>query len=115
MKNILILTFIVIIANILCICDSANEKILKKDYSVDNCKNANTGSGYCCYTETPKSSIKKNCASISKYQYDHISVYAKYYKTFGGDDSETEDKDTKIDCNSFYFKISSLILILLFL
>ena len=89
--------------------------MLKADYSADNCKSANKGDGYCCYIETPKRTIKKYCYDISKYEYDHIDVMVDSYKTFGGDNRDTEDKDVKIDCNSLNLKICSFLLILLIL
>ena len=105
----------IIIENIVCNCDYTNEKLLKADYSADNCKGANKGDGYCCYIETPKSTTKKYCSSFSKYQYDHIDVMVESLKTFGGDNGDTEDKDAKIDCNSLNLKICSFLLILLIL
>ena len=115
MKSIKIFSFIVMIINIACDCDATNSKIVAKDYSVDNCKDANKGDGYCCYYEAPKMTTKpkKGCLSIEKYVYDNIGVYVKYSKTFGGDDGETEDKDAKIDCNSFYLQISTFIIMIL--
>ena len=82
--------------------------------NVENCKKLKKGDGYCCYTEAPKSSESKFCQSISKYEYDNIKDYVKFMKKFGGDEGETEDKDAKIDCKSFYLKFSSIILLLLF-
>ena len=91
-------------------------KWTESDASVDKCKAALVGSGYCCYYNYPKrTSYKKGCVHLSKYQYDHISVMVKYGQTFGGDNDETEDKDASIDCKSFYLQFSLLILILLFL
>ena len=105
----------IIIENIVCTCDFTNDKLSKNDYSVDNCKSANKGDGYCCYIETPKRTIKKYCYDISKYEYDHIDVMVESWKTFGGDKGDTEDKDVKIDCNSLNLKICSFLLILLIL
>lgn len=104
-----IVIFNILIAYIICSCGTYT------DASVDNCKNANTGDGYCCYVETPKSNPSKYCSSLTKYRYDHIDTIVESLKVFGGDNSETEDKDVKIDCNSFNLEISSFILILLFL
>ena len=115
MKSIQILAFIVIITFIICDCDYTNAKLVSEDYSVDNCKNANKGDGYCCFYETPKKTTTKRCTSLSKYEYEHVNVLVKYEKTFGGNDEETEDKDVKIDCNSFYLQISTFIIMLLFL
>ena len=84
------------------------------DYSVDNCKNNNDGSGYCCYIESPKSTDKKDCIDLSKYEYDHIKVYVDYMKVFGTGKEEKDD-DLKIDCKSYYLQSSLIILILLFL
>ena len=115
MKFCQFIILMIIIENIVCDCDRSNEKLLKEDYSVDNCKSANKGDGYCCYYETPKSTPTKGCKSITKYQYDHIDVVVEGWKTFGGDKGETEDKDVKIDCNSLNLKICSFLLILLIL
>ena len=110
MKIIDILASILLIGYITCNCNSIT------DYSVDNCKNAKTGDGYCCYYEAPKRTRgSKGCIPLSKYEYDNIKTLAKYYKTFGGDNGDTEDKKAKIDCKSFYLQISLIILILLFL
>ena len=109
MKFTQIVIFTLLISYILCGCG------LVTDFSVDNCKNAKTGDGYCCYFESTKSTVNKACIPLTKYRYDHIDVVVKYYKTFGGDNGETEDKDLKIDCNSFNLEISLFILILLFL
>jgi hypothetical protein len=65
--------------------------------------------------ETPKSSTKKDCIDLSKYQYDHIKVIIENGKVFGGDNHETKDDDVKIDCKSYYLQSSLIILILLFL
>ena len=105
----------IIITYIICSYDTTNAKLVSEDYSVDNCKNANKGDGYCCYYEAPKSEKTKGCTSLTKYEYDHIKVYVKSQQTFGGKDQETEDKDAKIDCNSFYLQISTFIIMLLFL
>ena len=115
MKFCQFIILMIIIENIVCNCDYSNEKLLKADYSADNCKGANKGDGYCCYYETPKSTPTKGCKSITKYQYDHIDVVVEGWKTFGGDKGETEDKDVKIDCNSLNLKICSFLLILLIL
>ena len=98
------------------ICDDDEYcKTYINDPSVENCKNQKTGDGYCCYIETPKSKVKKDCISLSKYKYDNIGDYVKLWKKFGGDDENTEDKDVKIDCKSFYLQFSSIILLLFFL
>ena len=103
------LAFLLLIGSIICNCGTYS------DPSKDNCKKANTGDGYCCYYETPKdTSDPKGCESFSKYEYDNIKTIVKYWKTFGGD-GETEDKDVKIDCKSFYLQLSSIIIILLLL
>ena len=95
-------------------CDES--KIKDNDYSVDKCKDAKKGDGYCCYYEFPsRTKDKKGCAPLSKYQYDHIDVYVKYHQTFGGDKEDTEDKDAFIDCKSQSLQFSLIILILLFL
>ena len=115
MKFLQIFAFMVIITYIICSCDYTNAKLVSEDYSVDNCKNAKKGDGYCCFYEAPKGEKTKGCTGLSKYEYDHIKVYVKYQQTFGGKDGETEDKDAKIDCNSFYLQISTFIIMLLFL
>jgi hypothetical protein len=114
MKYAQTIIFPIIIFNVICECDWQDEKLENEEYSVDNCRNANKGSGYCCYVETPKSKYTKDCESLTIYQYDHINIIVKNYKIFGGDGGETEDKDVKIDCNSLNLCINSLILILLF-
>ena len=108
MKLINVFILALIIVDIYCGCGTVS------DPSVDNCKNGKTGDGYCCFVEAPKSTPSKFCMSYSQYEYEHVNVIAKYYKTFGGN-GETEDKDVKIDCKSFYLKISLFILICLIL
>ena len=110
MKLIHILCFFLLTEYIACVCSSQ-----VTDPSVDNCKKANSGDGYCCYYEAPKSSPSKGCYPLSQYQYDNIKTMVKSMKVFGGDNGDTEDKKAKIDCKSFYLQISSIILILLFL
>lgn len=110
MKLIHILCFFLLIEYIACLCSKQ-----VTDPSVDNCKNANSGDGYCCYLEAPKRSTSKGCYPLTKYQYDNIKTIVKSMKVFGGDNQDTEDKKVKIDCKSFYLQISSIILILLFL
>jgi hypothetical protein len=111
MKLIHTLTFLLLIGFIICDdCSSVS------DPSVDNCKKVNVAEGHCCYYETPKeTNDPKGCESFTNYQYDNIKTIVKYWKTFGGTDSKTEDKDVKIDCNSFNLQISLFILILLLL
>ena len=95
-------------------CDES--KIKDNDYSVDKCKDAKKGDGYCCYYERPSlTKDKKGCAPLSKYEYDHIDALVKYYQAFGGDKGETEDKDALLDCKSQSLQFSLIILILLFL
>jgi hypothetical protein len=61
MKFIHTLAFLLLIGNIICNCGTYS------DPSVDNCKKANSGEGYCCYYETPKdTSDPKGCSSFSK-------------------------------------------------
>ena len=110
MKSVQILSLFLLITYITCICQNR-----VTDYTVDNCKNDNTGEGYCCFYEAPKKTQSKGCLSLTKYEYDHIKVYAENEKVFGGDDYKTKDKDAKIKCKSNYLQISLLILILLFL
>ena len=110
MKSVQILCLFLLITYITCIC-----QYRVTDYSVDNCKNDNTGEGYCCYYEAPKKTQSKGCMSLTKYRYDHIKVIADYYKVFGGDNYDTKDKDAKIKCKSNYLQISLIILIILFL
>lgn len=111
MKTVQILCLFLLITYITCTC-----QYKVTEYSEDNCKNDNTREGYCCYYEAPKKTKgSKGCLSLSKYQYDHIKVYADYYKVFGGDNYDTKDKDAKIKCKSNYLQISIIILILLFL
>ena len=111
MKFIHTLAFLLLIGYIICNgCDDETNP------SVDNCKKITIADHHCCYFETPKNTNRpKRCESISNYQYDNIKVLVKNEKTFGGTDYETEDKDAKIDCKSFYLQISSFILILLLL
>ena len=91
-------------------------KWTESDASVEKCKSALVGSGYCCFYNSPKrSSYKKGCTHYSKYEYDHMSLIVKYAQTFGGDKYDTEDKDASVDCKSFYLQFSLLILVLLFL
>ena len=95
-------------------CDET--KIKEDDYSVDKCKDAKKGDGYCCYYERPAmTEYKKGCTSLSKYDYEHVDVLVKYYQTFGGDKGETEDKDALLDCKSQSLQFSLIILLLLFL
>jgi len=110
MKFIHTLAFLLLIGYIICdACDDVT------DPSVDNCKKVTIADHHCCYVETPKKTNNpKKCESYSNYEYDNIKTIVKYAKTFGGD-GETEDKDVKIDCKSFYLQISSFILILLLL
>ena len=112
MKSIQIFTLFLLIINITCICQG---QVSSSDASVDKCKNDNTGDGYCCYIEAPKSNPDKGCIPITKYEYEHIKVYADYLKVFGGTDRKTKDKDLKIKCNSQYFQMSLILLLLLFL
>lgn len=111
MKFIHTLAFLLLIGYIICNgCDDETNP------SVDNCKKITVTNGHCCYYETPKdTSSPKGCESFSNYEYDNIKTVVKHWKTFGGTDGETEDKDVKIDCKSFYLQISSFILILLLL
>lgn len=110
MKFIHTLAFLLLIGYI--ICDACGDVT---DPSVDNCKKITVTDGHCCYYETPKSTDDpKGCDTFSNYEYDNIKTIVKYWKTFGGT-GETEDKDVKIDCKSFYLQISSFILILLLL
>lgn len=110
MKFIHILAFLLLIGYI--ICDACEGEA---NPSKDNCKKITVEGGHCCYFETPKSSTTKGCTPITNYMYDNIKTYAKYMKTFGGDDEETEDKKAKIDCKSLYLEFTSIILILLLL
>ena len=109
MKLIHVFILALIIIDINCGCGSYT------DASVDNCKNAKTGDGYCCFVDAPKSNPSKYCYGLTKYQYDNIKVFVKGMKTFGGDNGETEDKDVKVDCKSFYLKLSLFILLSIFL
>ena len=109
MKSVHTFILLLLITYIACDCTGG-----VTDFSVDNCKNNNDGNGYCCYMETPKKTNQKQCRSLSKYEYDHIKVYIKDEKVFGGDNGETKDDDVKIDCKSYYLQISLMILILLF-
>lgn len=110
MKFIHTLAFLLLIGYIIC------DTCYSDSPSVDNCKKINVDGGHCCYYESPKrTTYSKGCTSITNYQYDNIKTYAKYAKTFGGDNGETEDKDAKIDCKSFYLQFTSIILILLLL
>ena len=110
MKFIHILAFLLLIGYI--ICDACEAEA---NPSKDNCKKITVEGGHCCYYEAPKSSRSKGCTSLSKYYYDNIKTYAKYMKTFGGDDGDVEDKKAKIECKSFYLEFTSIILILLLL
>ena len=113
MKIIQYLTLILLFSKIIFCEDYCNGE--PNEPSVENCNKIKKGDGYCCYVEQPKSSKHpKYCESISKYIYDNINDYVKFMKKFGGDNQYTEDKDAKIDCNSFYLKFSSIILLLLF-
>ena len=112
MKFIHILAFLFLIGYI--ICDSA-ACMNEGNPSKDNCNKITVDGGHCCYYETPKSSTSKGCVPLSKYYYDNIKTYAKYMKTFGGDDGDVEDKKAKIECKSFYLEFTSIILILLLL
>jgi hypothetical protein len=111
MKFIHTLAFLLLIGYI--ICNACSDVT---DPSADNCKKITIADHHCCYYENPKDTNNpKGCASYTNYQYDNIKTIVKYAKTFGGTDRETEDKDVKIDCKSFYLQISSFILILLLL
>jgi len=111
MKFIHTLAFLLLIGYIICdACDDVT------DPSVDNCKKVTIADHHCCYVEAPKNTNRpKKCEAYSNYAYDNIKTVVKYEKTFGGTNGETEDKDVKIDCKSFYLQISSFILILLLL
>ena len=113
MKFIHTLAFLLLIGYI--ICDQTT-CLTEASPNVDNCKKINVDSGHCCYAESPKKTTgSKMCLPITNYQYDNIKTYAKYAKTFGGDNGETEDKDAKIDCKSFFLQFTSIILLLLLL
>ena len=113
MKFIHTLAFLLLIGYIICDGDACEAVT---DPSVDNCKKITIAEHHCCYYETPKdTSSPKGCNSFSNYEYDNIKTVVKYWKTFGGTDEKTEDKDVKIDCKSFYLQVSSFILILLLL
>ena len=114
MKFIHTLAFLLLIECI--ICQGSNPCYSETNPSKDNCKKITVEGGHCCYFEAPKSNDHpKGCTPITNYVYDNIKTYAKYMKTFGGDDGETEDKKAKIECKSFYLQFTSIILILLFL
>ena len=111
MKFIHTLAFLLLIGYI--ICDACSDVT---DPSADNCKKITIADHHCCYYETPKNTNRpKGCESFSKYEYDNIKAVVKNWKTFGGTEGKTEDKDVKINCKSFYLQISSFILILLLL
>ena len=113
MKFIHTLAFLLLIGYIICDQTSC---YAEGNPSVDICKKINVDGGHCCYYETPKTTTDpKGCISITNYQYDNIKTFVKSYQTFGGDNRETEDKDAKIDCKSFYLQFTSIILILLLL
>jgi hypothetical protein len=113
MKFIHTLAFLLLIGYI--ICDETTCRT-EANPTVDNCKKINVDGGHCCYYESPKrTTYSKGCTSITNYEYDNIKTYAKYEQTFGGDNKETEDKDAKIDCKSFFLQFTSIILILLLL
>ena len=111
MKFIHTLAFLLLIGYIICdTCESETNP------SVDNCKKINVDGGHCCYYEQPKSTRDpKGCIPISNYKYDNIKTLVKYYQTFGGDEGDTEDKDAKLDCKSYYLQFTPIILILLLL
>lgn len=106
---ILVLIMIKMIFLISNFCDSSKTGSESKN----ECHNAKTGDGYCCFIEAPKSNPSSGCISLTKYRYDHIDVIVNYFKIFGGNNADTEDKDLKIDCKSFYLEISLFLLILL--
>lgn len=111
MKFVYALAYLLLIEYI--ICDDCSSVASP---SADNCKKVNVADGHCCYYETPKTTgDTKGCKVYSNYEYDNIKTVVKGMKTFGGDKGETEDKDAKVDCKSFYLQISSFILILLLL
>ena len=113
MKFIHTLAFLLLIGYIICDQTSC---YAEGNPSVDNCKKINVDGGHCCYYEAPKTtSSPKGCFPITNYQYDNIKTLVKSYQTFGGDNGETEDKDAKLDCKSFYLQFTSIILILLLL
>jgi len=112
MKFIHTLAFLLLIGYI--ICDNACES--ESNPSKDNCNKIKVEGGHCCYYETPKSTKDpKGCVYLTNYMYDNIKPLAKYWKTFGGDNNDTEDKKAKIECKSFYLEFTSIILILLLL
>lgn len=85
---------------------------------IDNCKNRlnSTGvdKGYskCCYIEYKRpgeNELRKNCISLTEYQYEHIVDFIKYQQL------SVENVDEKIDCKSFnlYLSLISLIFIIL--
>ena len=113
MKFIHTLAFLLLIGYI--ICDN-NPCKAETNPNVDNCKKITVDGGHCCYYEMPKRTTgSKGCTSITNYEYDNIKIFVEYHQTFGGDNEETEDKDAKIDCKSFYLQFTSIILILLLL
>lgn len=86
---------------------------------IDNCKNRlnSTGDdkGYskCCYTEHKRpgeNELRKNCISLTEYQYDHIVDFIKLQQLSRG------YEDEKIDCKSFnlYLSLISFIFIILY-
>jgi len=111
MKSIHAFILLLLITYITCACKGG---VSPSDANVDKCKSDNDGNGYCCYMEAPKSSYKKICSPLTKYEYDHIKVVVEYTKVFASGKDEKDD-NVKIDCKSYYLQSSLIILILLFL
>ena len=97
-------------------CDGEDDGITchKKDVSgVEDCEKLNAGEGYhCCFWKSKyKGETYKACDTVSNAEYDDIKDYISKLE----DESEDEDADLSIDCNSHYITISLLSLILIFL
>jgi len=84
-------------------CDNGNKK--------EDCKLSETdkenGIEYCCFLENPAPRVK-SCHGLTKYQYKHIKDYAKFMRLSG-----TVVEEAKLDCNSKYFQLSIISLLLL--
>ena len=111
MKQHIIIFFALLITFIDC-----DEYCNSKEKGVSKAKDCNTlkvdeesEEKYCCYLKGEYQGIEINrCNGLSEEEYKDIKGTIKTYESSGG-------KVKKLDCNSYYLKISLLSLIILFL
>ena len=104
MKFVQTFVFIIIIANIISVCDQWDNP------NIDAFKKAKKGDVYLCFVETIK-----YFESFTKYQNEHIALNVESYKIFGGNIREIEDKYAKIMSNSLNLEINLFVLLILFM